>query len=78
MGQHLPNVDDHNRHASGKCFFHPNFLPLIIFNCQAVDTFLESPQCLDIKDYKLFDKEWDVLVDIAHVLMVKSRKILML
>lgn len=78
VGQHLPNVDDHNRHASGKCFFHPNFLPLIIFNCQAVDTFLESPQCLDIKDYKLFDKEWDVLVDIAHVLMVKSRKFLML
>jgi hypothetical protein len=50
-----------------------NFLPLIIFNCQAVDTFLASPQCLDIKDLKLFDKEWEVLVDIAHVLKVKSR-----
>ena len=51
---------------------------LIIFNCQAVDTFLESLQCLDIKDYKSFDEEWDVLVDIAHVLKVKSQKNLML
>jgi hypothetical protein len=49
-----------------------NFLPLI-FNYQAVDSFLDSPQCRDIKDFKLFDKEWDVLVDVAHVLMVESR-----
>jgi hypothetical protein len=52
---------------------HHNFLPLINFNCQAVDTFLASPQCNDIKDLALFDREWEVLVDVAHVLLVESR-----
>jgi hypothetical protein len=54
--------------------FSQKFMPLILNGRQAVDTFLQSPQCEDIKHLKLFDKEWDVLVDVAHVLMV-SRNI---
>jgi hypothetical protein len=56
------------RPVSSKSLFGYNFLPLIFL--QAVDTFLQSPQGRDIKHLMLFDKEWDVLLDVAHVLMV--------
>lgn len=46
-----------------------NFLSLIL-NCQAIDSFLQSPQGSDIKHLMLFDKEWDVLHNLAHVLLV--------
>jgi hypothetical protein len=55
--------------AAPSCY---NFLPLL-FNSQAIDSFLQSPQGHDIKHLMLFDKEWEVLLDIAHVLKVQSR-----
>jgi hypothetical protein len=40
---------------------------------QAVDTFLKSPQCKDIKKLSLFEKEWDVLSDFALILVVAEK-----
>jgi hypothetical protein len=68
MGQHIPDADNRHRHAPCKlAALSSKFLTI---NSQAVDTFLESPQGSDIKNLKLFDKEWEVLLDLAHILMV--------
>ena len=43
----------------------------MILICQAIDSFLKSPHCRNIEHLRLYDEEWKVLLDLAHILSVR-------
>ena len=70
MGQYIPNVEELHRHAAGECDISFIFYFLMISIYQAIDSFLKSPHCQEIEHLRLFDQEWMVLLDLAHILSV--------